>query len=189
MKRVITFIDGQNLFYAAKEAFNYDYPNYDPVLLSNAVCNKDDWQLIQTRFYTGIPKEKDDLARHRFWQNKKGQLNRKYQKKIVVYTRQLVRNNNIYQEKGIDVKIAIDMVHLAMTNEYDIAILFSQDQDFKEIVNVIAEISKSQNRSIKIFCAFPISSSRRNKRGIDFMPAIKINRQTYDWAIDPIDYR
>jgi hypothetical protein len=28
-KRVVSFIDGQNLFYAAREAFGYTYPNYD----------------------------------------------------------------------------------------------------------------------------------------------------------------
>jgi len=28
-KKAILFIDGQNLFYAAKEAFGYTYPNYD----------------------------------------------------------------------------------------------------------------------------------------------------------------
>lgn len=29
VKRAVTFIDGQNLFHAAREAFGYIYPNYD----------------------------------------------------------------------------------------------------------------------------------------------------------------
>jgi hypothetical protein len=29
VKRAFVFIDGQNLFHAAKEAFGYSYPNYD----------------------------------------------------------------------------------------------------------------------------------------------------------------
>ncbi len=29
-KRAIAFFDGQNPFYATKEAFDYSYPNYDP---------------------------------------------------------------------------------------------------------------------------------------------------------------
>ena len=32
--RAVTFVDGQNLFYAAKEAFGYTYPNYDPLKLA-----------------------------------------------------------------------------------------------------------------------------------------------------------
>ncbi|MDR2756696.1 MAG: NYN domain-containing protein [Planctomycetaceae bacterium] len=190
MKRVITFIDGQNLFYAAKRAFDYNYPNYDPVLLSRKVCSKDtDWQLIQTRFYTGVPSKDNDPKRHRFWQNKKGQLMRLYQKEIVVHTPHLVQHNGSYKEKGIDVKIAIDIVHLAMTNEYDIAVLFSQDRDFNEIGNVIAKISKNQNRKIELFCAFPVSALLQNNRGVKSMLPIMINKQTYDSAIDFTDYR
>lgn len=37
-KRAIAFIDGQNLFYAARHAFGYTYPNYDPLALAKAVC-------------------------------------------------------------------------------------------------------------------------------------------------------
>lgn len=34
VKRAIAFFDGQNLFYAAKYAFGYSWPNYDPILLT-----------------------------------------------------------------------------------------------------------------------------------------------------------
>jgi hypothetical protein len=34
IKRAFAFFDGQNLFYAAKEAFGYPFPNYDPRLLT-----------------------------------------------------------------------------------------------------------------------------------------------------------
>ncbi len=29
VKRAIAFVDGQNLFHAARKAFGYTYPNYD----------------------------------------------------------------------------------------------------------------------------------------------------------------
>jgi len=38
IRRTFVFFDGQNLFYAAKEAFGYPYPNYDPRLLADTVC-------------------------------------------------------------------------------------------------------------------------------------------------------
>jgi len=34
IKRAVTFADGQNLFYAVREAFGYTYPNYDVLALS-----------------------------------------------------------------------------------------------------------------------------------------------------------
>lgn len=37
-KRAVAFFDGQNLFNHAKAAFGYDYPNYDPTKLFNAIC-------------------------------------------------------------------------------------------------------------------------------------------------------
>ena len=35
--RVVTFLDGQNLFHSARAAFGYTYPNYDVRALSHAV--------------------------------------------------------------------------------------------------------------------------------------------------------
>ena len=29
IKRAVAFVDGQNLFHAAREAFGYTYPNYN----------------------------------------------------------------------------------------------------------------------------------------------------------------
>ena len=49
-KRTVAFIDGQNLYHAAKAAFSYSFPNYDPELLAKAVCDRQGWDLVQTRF-------------------------------------------------------------------------------------------------------------------------------------------
>jgi hypothetical protein len=35
---VVALFDGQNLFHAAREAFGYNEPNYDPVALSRRLC-------------------------------------------------------------------------------------------------------------------------------------------------------
>ena len=37
-RRAVVFVDGQNLFYAVKEAFGYTFPNYDIPALASAVC-------------------------------------------------------------------------------------------------------------------------------------------------------
>ena len=38
LKRAVTFVDGQNLYHAAKAAFGYTYPNYDVQKLSAEIC-------------------------------------------------------------------------------------------------------------------------------------------------------
>jgi hypothetical protein len=59
-KRAVAFVDGQNLFHAAKEAFGYSYPNYDVAKLAQAVCQGQGWSLAQVRFYTGVPDRSDN---------------------------------------------------------------------------------------------------------------------------------
>ena len=52
-KRAVAFFDGQNLFHGAKAAFGYTFPNYDPLALAKAVCERQGWECVGTRFYTG----------------------------------------------------------------------------------------------------------------------------------------
>jgi len=93
------------------------------------------------------------------------------------------------EEKGIDVRIAIDVIRLAHRNAYDVALLFSQDQDLSELCAEIRVIAKEQNRWIKIASAFPVSPTTVNKRGIPNSDWIKIDRAMYDSCIDTRDYR
>jgi hypothetical protein len=93
------------------------------------------------------------------------------------------------EEKGIDVRIALDVIGKAVRNEYDVAIVFSQDQDLSEVADEIRTIARQQNRWIRIACAYPISPTVVNKRGINGTQWITIDRATYDACIDPKDYR
>ena len=93
------------------------------------------------------------------------------------------------EEKGIDVRIAIDVIRLAHGNAYDVAILFSQDQDLSELCSEIRTIAREQNRWIKIASAFPVSPTTKNKRGIPNSDWLRIDRATYDGCLDARDYR
>ena len=46
IKRAVAFVDGQNLFHAAKTAFGYIHPNYEFPALAKAVCQLKQWDLI-----------------------------------------------------------------------------------------------------------------------------------------------
>jgi len=93
------------------------------------------------------------------------------------------------EEKGIDVRIALDIIRMAHRKEYDVAIVFSQDQDLSEAADEIRRISQEQNRWIKIASAFPTSPTASNRRGINKTDWIPIDRSTYDSCLDPRDYR
>lgn len=199
VKRTVSFIDGQNLFHSARESFGYTYPNYDVIALSRNICERLGWDLVQTRFYTGIPDLWDDPFWNHFWMAK---LRLMSWQKIQIYSRSLrYRNKRVTlpdgkeytfltgEEKGIDVRIALDVIRMAHRKEYDVALIFSQDQDLSEVAEEIRAIAREQNRWIKVACAFPFSPTTTNRRGIDKADWTKIDRATYDACIDPRDYR
>jgi hypothetical protein len=93
------------------------------------------------------------------------------------------------QEKGVDVRLALDIVRLARQGAYDVALVFSQDQDLTEAVDEVKTIARQQDRWIKVASAYPFSPTSRNRRGIDGTDWIPIDRETYEACLDPRDYR
>lgn len=199
IKRVVAFFDGQNLFHAAKEAFGYPFPNYDPLALAEQICQKQGWQFQGARFYSGIPDRQDNAFWNHFWVAKLGAMGHRG---VTVYSRSLRYRNQtvrlpdgttqsflVAEEKGIDVRIALDTIHLAYRNDFDVALIFSQDQDLSEVAEQVRLIAKEQSRWIKVASAFPVSPVSRNRRGINKTDWIPIDRATYDACIDPRDYR
>lgn len=192
----IAFFDGQNLFYSAKREFGYTYLNYDPKRLAQQICHNQGWQLTWVRFYTGIPDASDH--RSHFWRAKFNQMKRdgitvfsrelRYQNEEVALSNGQTQLVRVGKEKGIDVRIAIDIIRLAHQRAYDVAIVFSQDQDLSEVAKEIRVIAQEQNRWIKMACAFPCAANPGN-RGIDQTDWIRIDKPTYDLCIDPRDYR
>ncbi len=199
VKRAFAFIDGQNLFFAAKYAFGYQWPNYDPVALASAVCNAQGWSLAKVHFYTGIPSAQDKPFWNHFWTAKLAVMgtrgvetfsrNLKYRNQTVTLRDGSTTTVLVGQEKGVDVRLALDVVRLARSNAYDVAILFSQDQDLSEVADEVRRISMQQRRWIKIACAYPVSPTYQNTRGINSTDWIRIDRATYDACVDPNGYR
>ena len=199
VKRAIAFVDGQNLFHAARKAFGYTYPNYDVAALAAEVCARQGWDLVRVHFYTGIPDVGDNPKWHSFWTHKLAAMGRRG---VFVYSRPLrYRNRPVDlpdgtrhsvltgEEKGIDVRIALDVIALAHRHDYDVALVFSQDQDLSEVADEIRVVARQQRRWIKIASAFPDSPANRNRRGINKTDWIRIDRALYDQCLDPRDYR
>jgi len=139
----MAFFDGQNLFQHAKDAFGHFHPNYDPKKLALAVCAAQGWRHTLTRFYTGVPSQIESAMWASYWSNRVLAMKRTG---IVVTTRplryrkaQVVDANGkpvleadgktpkiitTPQEKGIDVRLALDLVSLARKLQFDVALIF-----------------------------------------------------------------
>jgi hypothetical protein len=167
--------------------------------LATEVCNQQIWHLTKVRFYTGIPDPSDNPFWHHFWSAKMAVMGRQG---IYVFSRTLrYRNRSITlpdgtqytflsgEEKGIDVRIALDIIRFAHNDDYDVALVFSQDQDLSEVAEEVRVIAKERERWIKIACAFPFSPTAKNPRGIDKTDWIRIERSLYEKCLDRRDYR
>ncbi len=198
-KRAIIFVDGQNLFYAVKVAFGYTYPNYDVMALAEWICGHNNWELEEVRFYTGIPDVQDDPKWNKFWSRKLSVMGKmgvrifsrplRYRNQSIILPDGSQKTVLVGQEKGVDVRLALDVVRIAREGRCDVIVLFSQDQDLSEVAEEIRLIARQQNRWIKIVSAFPTSPTYANTRGIDKTDWVRIPRHVYDACIDGRDYR
>lgn len=198
-KRCIAFVDAQSLFHAARQAFGSFYPDYDPLALTQAICTKQGWELAQVRVYTSVPSVEDNEYWHRFWLNKLRSLDGagvitwwkgwKMRKRPVHTPDGHVQMLPVALEKGVDLKIGVDILQRAHSKAFDVALVFSQDQDFAEVADEIRAVAREQDRWIKIASAYPYSSASRTFRGIDRTDWLQIDRETYDACLDPRDYR
>lgn len=198
-KRTVVYVDGQNLFNAAKEAFGYPFPNYGIRDLGMAICGAQGWSLTGIKFYTGIPDPGIDPKRHHFWAAKLAVMGTRgirtfsrplrYSNELVTLPNGTMTTTMVGREKGIDIRLALDVVRGALNRRYDVALILSQDQDLSEAADEIRSIAREQSRWIKVACAFPFSPTLHNKRGINGTDWIRIDRAMYDACIDPNDYR
>jgi uncharacterized LabA/DUF88 family protein len=206
--RAVAFFDAQNLFHAAKRAFGHTWPNYDPYALASMICAQNGWRLEQVRHYTGYPSKEDDGFWHAFWTNKQAAMGTrgvftfgrllKYRSLAMEWPDRspiLLLDGTPYvrkvaQEKGIDIRIALDIVHLALEQCYDVAILFTQDQDLSEAVDEVKTIAAMQKRWVTVVCAFPDNPKiDHNHRGVNRTDWKRISQVDYATCLDSTDYR
>ena len=191
--KAFVYVDGQNLYYAAKAAFGYAIPNYDVRKLSQEVCRANRWTLDDIHFYTGIPSARQNARWHDFWA---ARMRVMHGDGIKVVSRPLryrtVCENGrqlvIPEEKGIDVRLAIDATKSMMSGACDVVIIFSQDQDLAEIAKEAHHIQAVAGRHIIVASVYPYGENSTNPYGINRAKWIKIDRETYDKCLDERDY-
>ena len=197
--RAIAFFDGQNLFAAARDAFGFNTPSYGVPRLAQAIALERGWDLIETHFYTGLPNRQEHPRLHHHWTLR---LRRMRAEGVVVTARPLRRRRRrarlddgaaveftVLEEKGIDVRIALDVVRAVLAGACDVVLLFSQDQDFAELADEVRAIAREQQRWIRIASAYPVGPGTRNARGVARTDWIPIDRTTYEACLETREAR
>lgn len=119
--RVAVFIDGNNLFHAARyHNIDIDYNKLLRVLLG-------DGRLLRAFFYTGVDVGAERQQGFLLWMRRNG---------FRVIQKELKTFYDGTRKANLDVEIAVDMLSLA--GRYDTAVLVSGDEDFVYAINAVA---------------------------------------------------
>jgi uncharacterized LabA/DUF88 family protein len=119
--RVAVFIDGNNLFHAARfHNIDIDYNKLLRVLLG-------DGRLLRAFFYTGVDVGAERQQGFLLWMRRNG---------FRVVQKELKTFYDGTRKANLDVEIAVDMLSLA--GRYDTAVLVSGDEDFVYAINAVA---------------------------------------------------
>ncbi|HXF97941.1 MAG TPA: NYN domain-containing protein [Gaiellaceae bacterium] len=149
--RVAVFIDWQNTWHAAREAFGWtafpnEYGNYSPLRLAEFVAEGNGrgalGQVVRVNIHRGLPSNKRDPQGY-------GAVRRQAQAWIAENPDVVVpklRPLRYYgpeaepREKGIDVEMAIEAVRFVLEGRCDVAVLFSHDTDLVPAIDAIAAL-------------------------------------------------
>lgn len=200
--RTFVFIDGQNFYKSARSAFGKDvvpYPNFDASALGSLLAKEVGAESVEKiSFYTGMPVERYSPRWYEFWMNKIDNMENNF---VSVFTRPLryqYETDPMHptgyrvistREKGIDLRIALDVMIAARRKDCENIIIVSRDQDFREVIADIEMMTAFERRDVNLWSAYPDGGGGPSHlRGIDGMKSIIVTPEMYRDCIDPNNY-
>jgi uncharacterized LabA/DUF88 family protein len=91
-----------------------------------------------------------------------------------------------FTEKGIDVRLAVDMIRFFREGQYDVSLVFSRDKDLAEAVDEVKRLATTARSSITLASAFP--SKDGTGAGIPGTIHIPLSQADYDSCRDSRNY-
>lgn len=150
-ERVVIFVDGSNLYHCLREEFgraDVDFTRLGVLLCAGR-------KLIRTYYYNAMVRREDGEERYQAQQRFFDNLRRVPY--LDLRLGRLEKRGGAVVEKGIDVRVATDMLWQAHNNVYDTAVLVSGDADYVPAVEAVKAIGKhvevafpAQGRSLEL---------------------------------------
>jgi uncharacterized LabA/DUF88 family protein len=192
MKRVCVFIDGSNFYHNLKKASgtaNVDFYKFGEKLTKRIRTEMSvDTELVRIYYYNA-PVDRSvfpDIAKaqQRFLSalahTKKlelhlGRLEKRdiicpecKEKANVVCPKCNKEQGNTYEEKEVDVSLAVDMIIKAANNDFDIGVLVSDDGDFASVLKGVKHFGK-----IAVFVGFGKTRALMNESDLNIFVSRK----------------
>lgn len=147
-KKAFIFIDGSNFYFKLKELnFHFDskfslldfqFKKFAEWLIKND-------KLIEIRYYIGaVKRQKNNKKSERMYANQQKLIGRLQQQNVAITLGQIIQHpDKSYHEKGVDVRLAVEMIRFARQNKYDVAYLLSSDTDLVPAVEEVQAFNKT----------------------------------------------
>ncbi len=147
IRKTIVFIDGGNFYFKLKEMskkFDKKYSLMNFRFKDFCRCVAGENELLEIRYYLGAVKREVNNEKSEVMYANQQRLFRKLQgQNIIVVLGQLIKHpDKTYHEKGVDVRLAVEMIRLARENKYDTAYLISSDTDLVPAVEEVRAFGK-----------------------------------------------
>ena len=149
---VAVFIDWQNTYKTAREAFGWtDYPNefgnYSPYQLARILAAGNgrgaESVLVRVNIHRGLPSQKHDQRGYAANRRQSAAWIAESPEIVIPRLRPLRYSrdpNEPPREKGIDVELAVAAVEWVLTDRCDVAVIFSHDTDLVPAIELLARL-------------------------------------------------
>jgi hypothetical protein len=197
MRRVAVFVDWQNCYHCAREAFHGEhdpsrYGNMRPKAFAEMLVEKGsaDDRLVHIGIYRGEPNPRKDARTHaahsrqrQAWIDDCGLDLLRPRTRPLRYPPG--RPLSDAEEKGVDVQLAIDAMVMGIQGGYDLAILATADTDLLPVAEGLVVLRDTTGKLDVAVVGWAGTSQHLELAGVDVR---WIGRRDYEAVRDTTDY-
>ena len=145
MKRAFVFIDGNNFYFKLKELTNKKFGLLDFDFRKFAEWLVQPNKLIEIRYYIGaIRRQKNNIKSEEMYANQQRLFRKLQTQNINIVLGQLIQHpDKTFHEKGVDVRLSVEMIRFAREDKYDQAYLISSDTDLVAAIEEVQSFGKT----------------------------------------------
>lgn len=138
--RTIILIDGSNFFFKLKSLEIRNLIEFDFGKFAHFLAG--DNQIVQATYYVGAIRSGRDKKSRQMHADQQRLLAHLCQQKFTYYLGYLLKSGDVFKEKGVDVKLATDLILGACQDKYDSAFVVSSDSDLIPAIEGVQNMGK-----------------------------------------------
>ena len=141
MKRILAIIDGSNFYHGCKHLCpKIHLTNFNYRKLIEKLTNQ---KKITTLYCVGeIKRENNNQKSEKMYAQQQSLFYSLEKQNIQIFKGFMLKSDGKFHEKGVDVRIAVEVIKGALKNEYDKCILFTSDTDILPAIIEAIKVKK-----------------------------------------------